>query len=278
MCAAAFSAGLIYSIWVGGDAWESFLMTSRYISVVLPLAVVIVAIGAAEAHRSGIGGRRLAVGLAAIPIAALFAGLVSNPYRFHKGFAAAMFTLALLFAVAFWVSLRPTGRRLSPLAPMAIGLLAVLALSGAYPAMSWLRSGGLHVMDDQSETQESISFSKVTDEEAVFATNWAGASGYYVQREMIDLLGKSDPLIARMQPTGDLYPGHNKRDYAYSIGQLRPDVVLRVWAVDSSTMTEMEGWGYVVRCVQMADGRLAAANFLEDSPHVEWERLTGCAD
>ena len=40
-------SSMAYELWVGGDAWESFLMTSRYISVVLPAAVALffIAIG-----------------------------------------------------------------------------------------------------------------------------------------------------------------------------------------------------------------------------------------
>jgi hypothetical protein len=45
---------------------------------------------------------------------------------------------------------------------------------------------------------------------------------------LIDGHGKTDKHIARIAPTLPFRPGHNKEDLAYSVGQLRPDLVLGV--------------------------------------------------
>jgi hypothetical protein len=64
-----------------------------------------------------------------------------------------------------------------------------------------------------------------TSPEAVIAVHAAGQIPYYSQRTTIDLLGLNDPIVAKGLGHGEFYPGHNKWDYDYSIGQLQPDVI-----------------------------------------------------
>jgi hypothetical protein len=59
----------------------------------------------------------------------------------------------------------------------------------------------------------------------VSAAGWLGGPAYYSGLPAIDLFGKTDRHIARLTPTRGFRPGHNKVDYGYSIGTLRPDLV-----------------------------------------------------
>lgn len=63
--------------------------------------------------------------------------------------------------------------------------------------------------------------------DAKIADIWAGAVFYFSDRTGVDLLGKCDRHVARQKanPVSN-YPGHNKFDYDYSLGQLRPDFVI----------------------------------------------------
>jgi hypothetical protein len=56
---------------------------------------------------------------------------------------------------------------------------------------------------------------------------WAGSVFYFSERIGIDMLGKSDRHIA-LEPVASngTKPGHNKFDYAYSLGELKPDLVV----------------------------------------------------
>ncbi len=56
---------------------------------------------------------------------------------------------------------------------------------------------------------------------------WAGTVLYYSERYAVDLLGKSDRHIAHMPvvSTG-MRAGHNKFDFEYSLGMLKPDFVI----------------------------------------------------
>ena len=40
-------------------------------------------------------------------------------------------------------------------------------------------------------------------------------------------------------------PGHDKWDYDYSIGQLRPDVVAQLWHASQVDLRAIESWGYI---------------------------------
>jgi len=64
-----------------------------------------------------------------------------------------------------------------------------------------------------------------TAPEAVIAVHAAGQIPYYSERPTIDLLGLNDPIVAKGLGHGEFYPGHNKWDYDYSIGELQPDLI-----------------------------------------------------
>jgi hypothetical protein len=67
---------------------------------------------------------------------------------------------------------------------------------------------------------------------AVVAVDWAGVAPYFADRSAIDLLGKSDPVVARQPMHLDralrfrFWPGHLKWDYQRAIRTQRPDVVV----------------------------------------------------
>jgi hypothetical protein len=73
---------------------------------------------------------------------------------------------------------------------------------------------------------------------------WAGAIPYFSQRRSIDLLGKNDPVIAHGPARYVFYPGHDKWDYAYSIGRLRPDLVVELWKPTPRDEQQLREWGY----------------------------------
>jgi hypothetical protein len=56
---------------------------------------------------------------------------------------------------------------------------------------------------------------------------YAGSVIYFSHRPGLDLLGKMDRHVARGPAVpGAHKPGHNKFDYDYSLGQLKPDLVV----------------------------------------------------
>jgi hypothetical protein len=76
------------------------------------------------------------------------------------------------------------------------------------------------------------------------AVIWGGVVPYFSRRPAIDLLGKSDPVIARHPPVLPFFPGHDRFDYDYSIGALRPDVVVGVWSPTPHVFQLLADMGY----------------------------------
>ena len=63
----------------------------------------------------------------------------------------------------------------------------------------------------------------------------AGVLPYLADRTAIDLLSKNDTTIAHEPMHIDskvaFYPGHLKWDYDYSIGTLKPDLIVESWTL-----------------------------------------------
>ncbi len=116
----------------------------------------------------------------------------------------------------------------------------------------------------------------ITSPDASVAVVTAGNIPYFSQRYTIDLLGKSDKVVARTAPhlngllDSDYRPGHDKWDLAYSIDTYQPDVIAQAW----------EGEGYMDDLLPVIKGkylRVKVENFpmwvKVDSPNVYWDKV-----
>lgn len=122
---------------------------------------------------------------------------------------------------------------------------------------------------------KAIIIDRITTDEATIGVTWAGAIPYYVDRFVIDFLGRSDETIAKLPPDlkGDKrygmtsVPGHNKYDLNYSIVKLRPTVALSIkwghddlteWSADYYTKVLIKGYEFYL---------------LSDSQEIIWENV-----
>jgi hypothetical protein len=117
---------------------------------------------------------------------------------------------------------------------------------------------------------------EITDPEAKIAVVTAGNIIYFAERAGIDMLGKSDKVIARSQPhenggsfdnVDEIFrPGHNKWDYQRSITELQPDIVAQIWgsSVEMAPFLEAGGYEYF-----LIDGY--PMYIQTDSTHVHWD-------
>jgi hypothetical protein len=235
--------GMSYSIYVGGDAWEWAHFANRYVSVVLPLLLVLALLG--------VEALRTAQGPAArwgIVMAGLFVGgfaVFRLPTWRDASSVAELLATALAFA-ALWLGRRGRIAR-SPGAGVAIGTLWLLVLVGLVngrPLAAWVAKGGLHVRADENKVRQAFAIQAASAPESRIAVVWAGAIPYFSHRRSIDLLGKNDPVIAHGRARGVFWPGHDKWDYDYSIGQLQPDLVVELWKDTLHDRRQMRTWGY----------------------------------
>lgn len=122
------------------------------------------------------------------------------------------------------------GRQRSATLATAAPALVSLALIGAISAGGfyevWQRGAGLPPYDKVALIGGK-QLSEVAKPDATIAVFGAGAATYWGQRPAIDLLGKNDPVVANgpLRRSYVQIPGHDKWDYAHSIGELQPDMV-----------------------------------------------------
>ena len=190
-----FAAQSAYEIYVGGDAWGWGVVASRYACTVMPFFFILFAL-AIERLLSWVADTT-----AAGPPLARWAGPA-------KGVL------------------------------LVVGLPSFNAISGPEPLAEYLLVTRPFQVDGNCRRVDfALHLKRITQPGATIAVVYGGAIPYFADRQMIDLLGKSDKKVARetmRQITGlwkyiYFYPGHLKWDYAYSIGELKPDVVAQLW-------------------------------------------------
>jgi hypothetical protein len=101
--------------------------------------------------------------------------------------------------------------------------------------ITWVKLNAPMLGYDTRRAKIGVLVNSGTDKNARIASHSAGQIPYYSKRYSIDLLGKNDAVIAKGKPSTSFYPGHNKWNYNYSIGQLKPDVIADEWG-------ESPGW------------------------------------
>jgi arabinofuranosyltransferase len=269
LLAATGLAVAAYSVWVGGDAWE--YVPNRYVAPFLVVAAVL-AMAGFEGWRGEPRGRlaRASLGGAALLLWALGVATVEVSW----GWRLAVLAPALLLVAAF---LLLPARRLGrwPGLPVALAAAAMLVSTSGVGFLSWALLGGHHVEADRRLAEEGRALARLTAPAARVAVVWAGAPVYYSERPAIDLLGKSDPVIARAPRRGTFRPGHDRWDYAYSILELRPDVVHQLWEVTPEEWAAIGAAGYELHCHRV-HGTPMAILVRADSAHVDRAALEAC--
>lgn len=148
--------------------------------------------------------------------------LVNSANRF---IAQGMPALIILFSLVLERIIRSASNlQLRPVIALFIALGAVSVMSGR-PWIQWALVNAPMLRTDLQRARLGLHIREYTDPAAVIAVHAAGQISYFSERPAIDLLGKSDPVIAKGPPATAFAPGHNKWNYEYSILQLHPDVI-----------------------------------------------------
>ena len=131
--------------------------------------------------------------------------------------------------------------------------------------------------------------SSITEPEATVAVTWAGVLPYFLNRPVIDLLGKNDITVSRIKVDLEPYvrasgatrytafmPGHTKWDYGYSIGRLQPDIVWQLFPDRDFRFTRTA----LEEAFPFLYGRYVTKKFSKqeffvknNSPHIHWNKL-----
>jgi hypothetical protein len=254
-----FLGQVAYSIYVGGDAWEHKGGANRYISVAIPLYLTLMAITLDEfmtAARTRMG----------------------NIEPHVKSLITAVLTIAFVGASLIqFNSIKGTRIVLAWWPEKSILQDILVGFNGNVDFITGNNTGWL--LSTRTGFNERIDFvvanvdyvlmsnaiEKITTPDASIAVVAAGTVPYLTDRPSIDLLGKNDPVIARtethlpnapMARLTNFRPGHSKWDYDYSIGELKPDLIVQLWEdadqaqgyLDKYYVTVViDGWSFAVR-------------------------------
>lgn len=129
---------------------------------------------------------------------------------------------------------RPGPRLAFGLVLTAVCLYRFNVPEGRYPVSEWLLlRPPVTIENHQYMVNRAVILRRFTRETTRIGVVWAGIIPYFSGRPAVDFLGKSDPVIAR-EPMHrrPFFPGHLKWNYAYSIGNLKPDVITQLWWIE----------------------------------------------
>jgi arabinofuranosyltransferase len=199
----ALIAQMMYSVYVGGDAWEYWGGSNRYISIAMPGFFILLSYALFRVSQFIVGAMN------AEPRAA---GIATTNW---KGY---IFPLLIAYSVITVNSI--------------YGLEALAEVLLIKPP---LHTGNGE--ENHEEVEQALLLRKITTTEAKIAVARAGTIPYFSDRYSIDEFGKANKYIAHQNMKSfaagwhrliEFRPGHMKFDYGYSIGQQQPDVVAQL--------------------------------------------------
>lgn len=308
-----FVAQVAYSVYVGGDAWEWWGGSNRYISIVMPLFMVLLAYSLyfVFTHRVW---RRLVTNaewVAALHAAIAFGLLLWAAIVNYGGVAVGLPEWGL--AIGLWLvagvvlSRRVKGdsgaregsdsrlkRMLGMPAMIVILGMALLDLNSLYVPRGlqdlFLLREPIQVHNNSQMVERALLLRETLKPGGSYAVVWAGIIPYFAGGNALDLLGKNDTVIAHQAMHGNsvlprpdfyFYPGHMKYDYAYSVGELKPDAIVQFWSLEQEPPDQPAGpvpWiarPFVEGNYTQADfGNLNPPFFFRnDSSRVRWDAV-----
>lgn len=239
-----FLGQIAYSVYVGGDAWENHGGANRYIALVMPIFFV----------------------LFAWTIHELLNRAVASLGSRREITGGAYLVYVMLFAIA---------------------LINFNLLLGDWRAIErWQFSRRLdYVAGTERNLRTALALQSATKPGASVAVIGAGAIPYMLpDRYVIDILGKTDPVIARgpirpslgipdvafLSPGNEnrMRPGHMKWNYAHTFGELKPDVIVSLW---DETVKEAEPYlqDYVLASIEEE----ATVLLRKNSSNILWDKV-----
>jgi hypothetical protein len=228
---------MAYSVYVGGDAWEHHGGANRYICIAMPVYFALLT-ATMEALRqravAAVGGK----------------------------------ALATIGSRAVWA------------AAFALALLSFNLLLGEWKSIQrWnLTRRPDYVAGSDTNLTTALALQSTTTTEASIAVVGAGTIPYLLpDNRVLDVLGKTDPVIAHqgvrtpmsIEDVPEMRPGHMKWDYARTIGELKPDVIVSIWPG-----TDDQAAPYLQDYVRARIAPRIRVYLRSGSPHVLWERVT----
>jgi hypothetical protein len=240
-----FGVQVAYSIYVGGDAWENRGGANRFFAIVMPIFMVLFALTLEKLRQAVLAFMRAGPK----PLLSRWVEPLSH---------AVLLGLALISLLNF----------------------NVLLDFNSIPYIT-LQKPSVFVTGQEKILRIALFAKQITTPQATILAVAAGGVPYFSERTTYDLLGKSDSLIAHelmhIDPTAsliDFRPGHNKWDYAHSIGDLKPDLIPEIW---QGTQAEADPYLKDYTVIQMDQFKQWLPNGVmyvrTGSPNIRWDQI-----
>ena len=270
IASAMFVAMASYAVYIGGDAWEGEML-NRFYATILPLVPLTIGLSFNTLRK-----RVTPVFISlTVVLTTVGAGVTVNPFGFsRKHFYIVAIVSVVIALTILLLSFIPRDGYVAGAVVAAVCLIV-----SAYPVAQQQKNNDLLLTRTNLFVTESVETMRDTTEaDARIATIWAGVPAYYSHRTMLDLLGKNDTFIATSAPHGEFFPGHNKWDYDYSIGKLRPDVIFQTFdrGLEENLYQRITNWGYKKMCPITGVFGSRGYYYRSNSTQIKWKTLKKC--
>ena len=270
IASAMFVAMAAYAVYIGGDAWEGEML-NRFYATILPLVPLTIGLSFNTLRK-----RVTPVFISlTVVLTTVGAGVTVNPFGFsRKHFYIVAIVSVVIALTILLLSFIPRDGYVAGAVVAAVCLIV-----GAYPVAQQQKNNDLLLTRTNLFVTESVETMRDTTEaDARIATIWAGVPAYYSHRTMLDLLGKNDTFIATSAPHGEFFPGHNKWDYNYSIGELQPDVIFQTFdrGLEENLHQRIMNWGYKKMCPITGTFGSRGYYYRSNSKQIKWDSLQEC--
>ncbi|MEZ4692242.1 MAG: hypothetical protein R3A12_19620 [Ignavibacteria bacterium] len=241
-----FTIVCIYSVYVGGDAWEWMPYTNRYITVGIPALIILFSMSIYKLFYELNPGKIFFISGTVISFYLLMIitfflnnspeyKIIHGKLWVDKTTLITLSSVCLIILLYFFIKRKndtPRGKLylvIKNLYPVIISL-TMFSIVNQYAYLTWSMKNAFYVDLDINKTVMGVKISEKTSEDARIAVSLAGSEPYFSNRYSIDLLGKMDKYIAKSKPSDEFYlPGHSKWDYYYSISTYNPDLILELF-------------------------------------------------
>lgn len=227
---------MAYSVYVGGDAWEHHGGANRYIALAMPVFFVLFALSV-----------QLLLEKAVTSLGSRWEAMNTAPLMYVLIFAMAILHFNLLLGDWRYIERWEFNRKPD------------------------------YVAGNERNLDIALALQNTTRPGTTVAVIGAGTIPYLLpDHYAIDILGKTDPVIAHGPVSASMgipdvpfmRPGHMKWNYAYTIGELKPDVIVSLWEG-----TDEEAAPYLQDYVIGEIGKKINVFLRKDSPNVLWDRV-----
>lgn len=245
---------LVYNILIGGDSWEMYGFMNRFLTICIPFLFILISLIDKNIFNNLKNKSKVLVFLI-LSFLIFTINFSVNPVGFN------LFDISMIHFI-YWIILLFIffSYKLTDNFDMRYLIGIIITVISSFGSGLYFLQNNAHLLKTEFiNTEIGKEIKKISKPNAKIGVFWAGSIAYYSERQMIDFLGKSDSYISKAQPNrklknqkynfNDFHPGHNKWNFEYSIGKLKPDLILRSWDEDKTFENEILKNNYIKSCV-----------------------------